>query len=199
MSISAEQVKTLRDKTGAGMMDCKKALSETSGDLEAAVEYLRVKGLAAAGKKAGRATREGLVHAYVHPGNRVGVLLEVNCETDFVARTEEFRELVNDLALHIAASAPLVVGREELPAETVEREREIYRAQALEEGKPEKVVDKIVEGKLKKYYGEVCLLEQAYVKDTDRTIEDVVKEAIARLKENITVSRFTRFQLGDGG
>lgn len=198
MSISASQVKELREKTGAGMMDCKKALAESGGNLDAAVEFLRVKGLAAAEKKAGRATHEGLVYSYIHPGSRVGVLVEVNCETDFVAKTDEFQEFVRDIAMQIAAARPIVVRREDLPGEKVARESEIYRAQALEEGKPEKVVDKIVEGRLKKYYGEVCLLEQEYVKDTDKTVEDLLKETISRLGENISIRRFVRFEIGEG-
>ncbi|MGI9952010.1 translation elongation factor Ts [Moorellaceae bacterium AZ2] len=197
--ISAADVKELRSRTGAGMMDCKRALEETGGDMEKAVEYLRMKGLAAAAKKAGRATREGVVDAYIHGGGRIGVLIEVNCETDFVARTEEFRELVHDLAMQVAAARPQYVRREDVPQEVVEKEKSILRAQALNEGKPEKVIDKIVEGRLEKFYQEACLLEQPFIKDMERTVKDLVAEKIAKLGENIEVRRFVRFELGEGG
>ena len=201
MEVRAEQVKELRDKTGAGFMDCKKALAENGGDLEGAVKWLREKGLAAAAKKAGRATSEGLVGTYLHAGGRIGVLVEVNCETDFVAKTEEFQALVRDIAMQVAAASPAVprwVRREEVPADVLEGERGIFRAQALASGKPEKVVDKIAEGKLEKFFGDVCLMEQPYIRDPQKTVKEVVTEAIAKLGENIDVRRFARFQLGEG-
>jgi len=197
MEITASLVKQLRDKTGAGMMDCKHALVEAKGDLELAEEILRKKGLSRVAKRAHRTASEGMVESYVHPGNKIGVLIEVNCETDFVARTEEFRKLARDLAMQVAATNPLAVDRESLDEKIVEKEREIYRAQALESGKPEKVVDKIVEGKLAKFYQEVCLLEQAFVKDTDKTVQDVVNEVSAKTGEKVVVKRFVRFQLGE--
>jgi len=191
-------VKELREATGAGVLDCRKALETTGGNFEAAVAYLREKGLAEAAKKMDRAAREGLIEAYVHPGSRVGVILELNCETDFVARTEEFRRLAHDLTLHIAFANPRYVSREQVPAEVVEEERRIYRSQALEEGKPENVVDRIVAGKLEKFFQSVCLLEQPFVKDEDRTVEQVLKEHTALLGENIVVRRFVRYELGEG-
>ena len=196
--ITAAAVKELREKTGAGMMDCKKALNETGGDLEKAVDWLRQKGLSAAAKKAGRVATEGAVASYIHGNGRIGVLVEVNCETDFVARNEAFQELVKDIAMHIAAAGPLVVRREELPADMLERELDVYRGQLKEQGKPEKIWDKILEGKKDKYYSEVCLLEQAFVKDPDKTIQDLLNEAVAKIGENITVRRFARFVLGEG-
>ncbi len=196
MNITASMVKELRDRTGAGMMDCKTALVESEGDIEKAIEYLRVKGLSKAAKKAGRETAEGLVVSYIHPGNRVGVLLEVNCETDFVARTDEFQRFTHEIAMHIAAAAPLAVSRDEIPAEAVEKEREICRNQALEEGKPEKIVEKIVEGRIEKFYRESALLDQPWVKDPDKTIADLLQETIAALGENIRIARFARFELG---
>lgn len=198
MAISAAQVKELREKTGAGMMDCKKALTEANGDMDKAIEILREKGLAAAAKKAGRVAAEGLVEAYIHAGGRIGVLVEVNCETDFVAKTEEFRSFVRDIAMQIAAMNPKYIKRDEVPAEEVDKEREILRTQALNEGKPEHIVEKIVEGRLEKYFKEVCLLEQPFIKDGDKTIDQLVKEMIARIGENITVRRFARFELGEG-
>lgn len=198
MEITAAVVKKLRDKTGAGMMDCKKALGESGGDLEKAVDYLRQKGLAAAAKKAGRAAADGAVAAYVHPGGKIGVLVEINCETDFVARTMEFQALLKDMAMQVAAANPRYVRREEVPAEEFEREKSIYRQQALETGKPEKVVDKIVEGKLERFYSEVCLLEQSFIKDPDKKVADIMNEAVARLGENIQVRRFARYHLGEG-
>lgn len=198
MEISAAVVKELRDKTGAGMMDCKKALGESGGDLEKAVDYLRQKGLAAAAKKAGRAAADGAVAAYVHPGGKIGVLVEINCETDFVARTMEFQALLKDMAMQVAAANPRYVRREEVPAEEFEREKSIYRQQALETGKPANVVDKIVEGKLGRFYSEVCLLEQSFIKDPDKKVVDVLNDAIARLGENIQVRRFARYHLGEG-
>lgn len=197
MAITAKQVKELRDRTGAGMMECKKALQEANGDVEAATKILRERGLAAAAKKAGRATREGLVGQYIHAGGKLGVLVEVNCETDFVARTEEFQELVRDLAMQIAASKPLHVRREDVPEEELEKEKEIFRNQALADGKPEKIVDKIVEGRLNKYYAEVCLYEQPFIKDSDQAVEDLIKSKIATIKENISVRRFARFEVGE--
>ena len=200
MEIRAETVKELREKTGAGFMDCKKALAEVSGDLEQAVRWLREKGLAAAAKRAGRTTSEGLVGTYLHAGGRIGVLVEVNCETDFVAKTPDFQNLVKELAMQVAAASPALpryVRREEVPAEVVEQEREIYRAQAKSSGKPEKVIEKIAEGKVDKFLSDVCLLEQPFIRDPERTVKDVVSEAIAKLGENINVRRFARFQLGE--
>ncbi len=194
--ISAEQVKELRAKTGAGMMDCKQALVEAGGDFNKAVDILREKGIAAAAKKAGRATGQGLVEAYVH-GNRIGVLVEVNCETDFVANTKEFRNLCHDLAMQIAAARPSYVRREEVPEEVVAHEREVLRNQALREGKPEKIVDKIVEGRLNKFFEEACLEEQPFIKDPNKKVSQVVKETIALLGENIVIRRFARLQLGE--
>ncbi|MEX0804822.1 MAG: translation elongation factor Ts [Candidatus Binatia bacterium] len=198
MEVSASAVKELRETTGAGMMDCKKALSECSGDLEKAVGYLRQKGLAAAAKRASRAATDGAVGAYVHPGGKVGVLVELNCETDFVARTTEFQNLIKDIAMQIAAANPRYIRSEEVPRGELEKEREIYRQQALESGKPEKIVDKIVDGKMERFYSEVCLLEQAFIKDPDRKVADILTEAVARLGENIQVKRFSRYHLGEG-
>ena len=197
MEITAQLVKDLREKTGAGMMDCKKALAETGGDTEKAIHYLREKGIAKAAGKAGRSTKEGIITSYIHAGSKLGVLVEINCETDFVARTEDFQAFAKDIAMQVAASNPLAVSREELDQKKIEEEKEIYRQQALNEGKPEKIIDKIVDGKLDKYYSEVCLMEQPFVKDGDKTITDVVNETIAKLGENIGVKRFTRFQLGE--
>jgi elongation factor Ts len=198
MSISASLVKELREKTGAGMMDCKKALTETNGDMEKAIEYLREKGLAAAAKKAGRIAAEGIVESYIHGGGRIGVLVEVNCETDFVAKTDEFRQMVKDIAMQIAASRPEYVRREEVPAEVIEKEKEILRAQALNEGKPAHIVDKMVEGRIEKFFKEVCLLEQPFVKNPDQTVQDLVNEKIAKIGENISVRRFVRYEMGEG-
>lgn len=196
--IPASLVKELREKTGAGMMDCKKALTETGGDLDKAVEYLREKGLAAAAKKAGRIAAEGLVDSYIHMGGRIGVLLEVNCEADFVARTDEFRAFVKDIAMQIAATNPQYLSREDVPEEVLEKEREILRIQAKNEGKPDKVIDKIVEGRINKYFTENCLLEQPYIRDTDKTITELLKEKIAQIGENIAIRRFARFEMGEG-
>jgi len=198
MDIPASKVKELRERTGAGMMDCKKALVDAGGDMERAITLLRERGLAAAAKRAGRIASEGLVDSYIHLGGRVGVLIEVNCETDFVAKTDEFKQLVRDLAMQVAASKPMVVRREEVPAEVIEQEKAVYRAQALNEGKPERVLDKIVEGRLERFYQQVCLLEQPFIKDQDKTVEDLIKEKIALFGENITVRRFARFELGEG-
>jgi elongation factor Ts len=198
MEVNATVVKELREKTGAGIMDCKKALAASGGSVEKAVDYLRQKGLAAAAKKSDRIAADGAVGAYVHPGGKIGVLVEVNCQTDFVARTTEFQALLKDIAMQVAAANPRYVRREDVSTEELEKEKSIYRQQALEQGKPEKVVDKIVEGKLERFYSEVCLLEQAFIKDPDRKVSDVVSEAVARLGENIQVRRFARYQLGEG-
>jgi elongation factor Ts len=198
MEVSAAAVKNLREKTGAGMMDCKKALAESGGDLDKAVDYLRQKGLAAATKKASRTASDGAIGAYVHPGGKIGVLVELNCETDFVARTAEFQNLLKDIAMQIAAANPSYIRREEIPSEHLDKERELCRRQALESGKPEKVVEKIVDGKLDRFYSEVCLLEQSFIKNPDQKVADVLTEAVARLGENIQVKRFSRYQLGEG-
>jgi len=197
LQITSAMVKKLREKTNAGIMDCKAALQESQGDMEKAVDYLRQKGLAVAQKRAGRTATEGLVHSYIHAGGKIGVMVEVNCETDFTARSEAFLDFAKNLAMHIAATNPLSIDREGLPSEVVTREQEIYRAQALDSGKPEQILDKIVDGKLKKFYQEVCLLEQPYVRDTDITIEDLLNELRAKTGENVTVSRFIRYQLGE--
>ena len=197
VEVNVEKIKKLRTRTNAGIMDCKEALQETGGDMESAVDFLRKKGLATALKRAGRETDEGLIHSYIHLGGKIGVLVEVNCETDFVAKTEEFKELVKNLAMHIAATRPLGVRREDIPEEVVKREEEIYRAQAIETRKPEKVLDKIVRGKMEKFYKESCLLDQQYVKDIDLSIQDLIHDMVAKTGENITVSRFVRYQLGD--
>jgi len=198
MEVSANIVKQLREKTGAGFMDCKKALAETGGDVEKAIDYLRKRGVAAAAKKADRIVTDGAVGAYVHPGGKVGVLLEINCETDFVARNAEFQALLKDMAMQVAAANPRYVRREEVSAEESEREKSIYRQQALETGKPEKVIEKIIEGKMERFYSEVCLLEQPFIKDPDRKVSAVINDAIARLGENIQVRRFARYHLGEG-
>lgn len=198
MTITAGVVKDLREKTGAGMMECKKALQACGGDLDKAAEFLRKKGLADAVKKASRIASEGLVHAYIHGGGRIGVLVEVNCETDFVARTPEFRDFVNNLALHVAASNPRWLDRQAVPPEDLERERRFLSEQAAESGKPPQVVDKMVQGRLEKFFKENCLLEQPYVKDPDITIEAYVKQRISAVGENIRVRRFVRFELGEG-
>jgi elongation factor Ts len=198
MKITADMVKELRERTSAGMMDCKKALQEVDGDMDKAVEALRKKGLAAAAKKAGRVATEGAVGSYIHAGGKIGVLVEINCETDFVGRTDEFQALVRDIAMHIAAAQPRFVSREEVTEDVLEAERRIYREQAIESGKPENVVDRIVEGKLGKFYSEAVLLEQPYIKDTDKTIEQLLAEKIAKIGENIRVRRFARFELGEG-
>lgn len=197
MEIKAELVKKLREKSNAGMMDCKKALIESNGDIKRAEEILKEKGLAEASKKAFRAAKEGLIDAYIHPGSRIGVLVEVNCETDFVARNEMFKNLVHDIALHIAAAAPLYVSREDVPLEKIEEEKELYRKQALNEGKPESIVDRIAEGKINKFFEENCLLEQPFIKDNDITVEGLVKSNIAKIGENIVVRRFERYVLGE--
>jgi elongation factor Ts len=197
MNISAEIVKQLRETTGAGMMDCKKALSETNGDMEKAIEYLRKKGMQAVEKKAGRQIKEGLVYSYIHPGSRLGVLVEVNCETDFVARTPEFQAFAKDIAMQIAASSPKYVDRLDVPQELIAKETEIYKEQAREQGKPEKILDKFVQGKLDKYFQEICLLDQSFVKDPNKIIRDLLTELVSKLGENMAIRRFVRFQLGE--
>ena len=198
MAIDAKMIKELRERTSAGIADCKKALTETNGDMEKAAEYLREKGLAAAVKKSGRIASEGVVASYIHMGGKIGVLLEVNCETDFVAKNEVFTSFVKDIAMHIAASNPLYVKKEDVPAEDLEKEAAVLRAQALNEGKPEKIVEKIVAGRMEKYYDDYCLMEQSFVKNPDQTIGDYVKEKIATLGENITIRRFVRYEMGEG-
>lgn len=198
MEVSSTIVKELREKTGAGFMDCKKALTETEGNLEKAVDYLRLKGLAAAAKKADRVAADGAVGAYVHPGGKIGVLVEINCETDFVARTTEFQTLLKDMAMQIAAANPRYVRRAEVSGEEIEREREIYLRQAQESGKPEKFIEQIVQGKMERFYSEVCLLEQPFIKDPEKKVSDVLTEAITRLREKIEVRRFARYLLGEG-
>jgi elongation factor Ts len=198
MEVNATLVRELREKTGAGIMDCKRALAESAGDLEHAVNYLRQKGLAAAAKKADRVAADGGVGAYIHPGGKIGVLVEINCETDFVARTTEFQTLLKDIAMQIAAANPRYVRPQDVSAAEIENEREIYRRQALDSGKPEKVIEKIVEGKMERFYSEVCLLEQAFIKDPDRKVIDILNDAVGRLREKIEVRRFARFHLGEG-
>ena len=198
MAITAQQVKSLRERTQAGVLDCKLALQEAGGDFEKATVILRKKGLAAAARRADRATAEGLIFAYIHSGDSLGVLVELNCETDFVAKTPEFRELVKDIAMHIAALAPRYVRREEVPREEIDQEKEIYRSKALASGKPEKIVERVVEGQLGKFFGEACLLEQPFVKDPSITVGQLVADRIASTKENINVRRFVRFKLGEG-
>jgi elongation factor Ts len=197
LEITASAVKELRDKTGAGVMDCKEALRQANGQMNEAIDYLRKKGAATAQKRGGRTTSEGQIQSYIHAGNKIGVLVEVNCETDFTAKTGDFTEFVKNLAMQIAATNPVSVDREGIPAEVLDKEREIYAAQAKDSGKPEKVIEKIVEGKLKKYYSEACLLEQAFVKNPDITIQDLLHEMTGKTGENITIRRFVRFQLGE--
>lgn len=197
MNITAELVKALREKTLAGMMDCKEALKAADGDMEKAVEYLRKKGLATAQKRAGRTTSQGQIGSYIHGGGKIGVMVEVNCETDFVGRTEQFGELVHNIAMHIAAANPVCVRREEMPAQLLEKEKEIFRAQAKETGKPDKVIEKIVEGKVEKFFKETCLMEQAYVKNPDITLTDLINDKIAQIGESISIRRFSRYQLGE--
>ncbi len=196
MTVSAELIKELREKTGVGIMDCKVALKECNGDIKAAIDYLRKKGVATAQKRIDRVTSQGQVQSYIHGGGKIGVLVEVNCETDFTAKTEDFSNLVKDLAMQIAATNPVSIDRESVPGDILENEKDIYATQARESGKPEKILDKIVEGKLKKFYSESCLLEQAFVKNPDLTIQDIVNEMIAKTGEKIVVRRFVRFQLG---
>ena len=196
MEVNANQVKELREISGCGFMDCKAALVASNGDLQAAADFLRKKGVSSAAKKSHRTTGEGLVDSYIHPGGKVGVLIEVNCETDFVARTDTFKALVRDLAMQIAAACPISVSPDEVPAELVAKEREILSEQAKASGKPEKIIEKMVEGRIQKYYEEVCLLEQKFVKEQDRAVKEIINDAIAKLGENIRVRRFARFQLG---
>ncbi|MBM4307937.1 MAG: translation elongation factor Ts [Deltaproteobacteria bacterium] len=198
MEISLELVKDLRQRTGAGIVDCKTALQQAGGNIEAAIDYLRKKGLATAAKKAGRIATDGLVASYIHAGGKMGVLVEINCETDFVAKTEDFQGFVKNMAMHIAAANPQFIKREDVPQMVLDKEREIYRTQALDSGKPEKVIGKIVEGKLERFYSEVCLLEQTYIKDSDLTVKEVLDGMIGKLGENIAIRRFARFQLGEG-
>ena len=198
MDISAELIKDLRQRTGAGVMDCKTALKESSGDMEKAIDFLRRKGLATAAKKAGRIATDGLIASYIHAGGKMGVLVEVNCETDFVARTEDFQTFVKNMAMHVAAANPQYIRREEVPPHVLEKERDIYRGQARELGKPEKVIEKIVDGKVERFFSEVCLLEQTYIKDTDVTVKEVLDSMIVKIGENISIRRFARFQLGEG-
>ncbi len=196
-NITAAMVKELREKTGAGMMDCKKALQEVDGDMEKAIDFLRKKGIAKAEKKASREAKDGLVEAYIHAGGKLGVIVEVNCETDFVAKTDDFKEFVRNLAMHVAASNPQGVNRDDIDAELVAKEVEIYKDQAKDSGKPEHIIEKIAEGKLEKFYSENVLLEQAYIRDPDKSIKDYLTETIAKLGENIAIQRFARFRIGD--
>ena len=196
MKITSQMVKELRDKTNAGMMDCKRALGETEGDLEKAVDLLRQKGLAVAAKRADRATSEGIVECYIHAGGKLGVMVEVGCETDFVAKTDDFQAFAKDIAMHVAAVSPVAVTREEVPAEMVEREKEIYINQAKDSGKPDNIIEKIVSGKIEKYLSEICLMDQKFVKNPDLTIQDLLNELIAKMGENISVKRVARFQIG---
>ncbi len=196
--MGAQEIKELRERTGVGILDCKKALAETDGDIDAAVDWLRAKGMAKAAKKAGRAATEGAVTSYIHAGGKIGVLLEVNCETDFVARTDDFQDLVRDIAMHIAANGPEYVRSEDVPASVVEKEKQVQRQRVLEEGKPEHVADRIVEGRMGKFFEEICLLEQKFVKDDSKTVQDLLSGAVAKIGENIQVRRFTRYVLGEG-
>lgn len=196
-TINAKIVMQLREKTGAGIMDCKEALTECNGDMDSAVDFLRKKGLAIAAKRAGRAMTEGVIQSYIHMDSKLGVLVEVNCETDFVAKNDDFNAFAKNLAMHIAATNPVAIRQEDVPEEVINKEKEIYRAQVLEMGKPEKVADKIVDGKLQKYFKENCLLNQAYVRDPDMTIEDLLSDMIAKIGENISIKRFARFRIGE--
>ena len=196
-AISASVVKELRDMSGAGMMDCKKALTEASGNLEQAIDILRKSGATKARKKSGRSTKEGIILPYIHPGSKLGVLIEINCETDFVAKTDDFQNLSKDIAMHIAASAPMSISREEIPSDTLDREKEIYTDQAKQSGKPKNIIKKMIDGRLNKFYQENVLLEQTFVKDPDKTVQDLITDTVAKLGENIIISRFSRFQLGE--
>ena len=198
MMVTAAMVKELRERTGAGMLDCKKALEKTDGDIEKAIDLLREKGLAAAAKKAGRITAEGMVGSYIHMGGRIGVLIEVNCETDFVAKTEGFKDFVKNMAMQVAASKPLYVSRDEVPGDVLEKERQILRQQAINEGKPEKIADKMVEGRIEKFFKETCLLEQPYIRDPEVSVQQVLTETIAKIGENISIRRFVRYEMGEG-
>jgi len=196
MNITSQMVKDLRDKTGAGMMDCKKALGENDGDMEKAIDFLRQKGLAVAAKRAGRATSEGVVETYIHAGGKLGVMVELNCETDFVAKTDDFRQFARDVAMHIAAANPVSLSREDVPADIVERERQIYVQQALDTGKPANIVEKMVVGKIDRFLSEICLLDQQCVKNPDKTIQEMMTELVGKMGENISIRRFARFQVG---
>ncbi len=196
--VTASMVKELRERTGAGMLDCKKALEKTGGDIEKAIDLLREKGLAAAAKKAGRITAEGMVGSYIHMGGRIGVLIEVNCETDFVAKTEGFKDFVKNMAMQVAASKPLYVSRDEVPGDVLEKEKQILRQQAINEGKPEKIADKMVEGRIEKFFKETCLLEQPYIRDPEVSVQQVLTETIAKIGENISIRRFVRYEMGEG-
>lgn len=196
MNITSQMVKDLRDKTGAGMMDCKKALSENDGDMEKAIDFLRQKGLAVAAKRAGRATSEGVIETYIHAGGKLGVMVELNCETDFVAKTDGFREFARDVAMHIAAANPVSLSRSDVPEEVVERERQIYIQQALDSGKPENIVEKMVAGKVDRFLSEICLLEQQFVKNPEVSVQDMLTELIGKMGENVSIRRFSRFQVG---
>jgi elongation factor Ts len=196
-AITADMVKTLREKTGAGMMDCKHALETSGGDFEKAVDELRTKGQATAEKRSGKATKEGLIANYIHPPGKIGVMVEINCETDFVARTAEFEAFAKDIAMHVAAANPRYVSRDQVTADVIDREKAIYKAQALEAGKPENILDKIIEGKLEKFFGEVCLMEQHFIKDTDKTITDILNDLLAKTGEKVLIRRFARFQVGE--
>ena len=196
MNITSQMVKELRDKTNAGMMDCKKALSETAGDMEKAVDLLRQKGLAVAAKRAGRETKEGVVESYIHAGGKLGVMVEVGCETDFVAKTDDFKSFAKDIAMHIAAVNPIAISREEVPSDILQREKDIYINQALESGKPQQIAEKMVSGKVEKYLAEICLLEQKYVKNPDLTVQDLLNELVGKMGENISIKKFARFQIG---
>ncbi|MDD2554744.1 MAG: translation elongation factor Ts [Syntrophaceticus sp.] len=195
--IKAELVKELRERTGSGIMDCKKALQESGGDMEKAIVYLRERGLAVAAKKAGRVTGEGLVESYIHAGGKIGVLIEVNCETDFVAKTDDYHTLCKELAMQVAAANPTYVGRSDVPQETIDAEKSVLEIQARNDGKPEKVIEKIVNGRIEKFYKDICLLEQPYIRDSEKIVQDLVSEYIAKLGENIVVNRFCRFKLGE--
>jgi len=197
VKITSQMVKELRDKTNAGMMDCKKALGETEGDMEKAVDLLRQKGLAVAAKRAGRATSEGVVECYIHAGGKLGVMVEIGCETDFVAKTDDFQAFARDVAMHVAAVAPAAVTREQIPQDMVEREKDIYVNQARDSGKPENIIEKIVTGKMEKYLSEICLMEQKFVKNPDLSIQDLLNELVAKMGENISIKRFVRFQVGE--
>lgn len=198
MEINASMVKDLRERTGAGMMDCKKALIETNGDIEKSIEYLREKGIAKAAKKSGRVASEGIVEAYIHGGGRIGVLVEVNIETDFAAKNEDFRSFVKDVAMQIAAMNPTYVKREEVPTDLIEKEKDILKAQAINEGKPANIAEKMVNGRIEKYYNEICLLEQPFIKENDKTVQQVLQEKISTIGENISIRRFARFEMGEG-
>lgn len=196
-NISTDAIKELREKTGAGFGDCRKALIETEGSIEKAIDYLREKGVASASKKSSRITKEGRIYSYIHTNGKIGAMIEINCETDFVARTDEFENLLKDIAMQVAAMSPLYVRREDVPQDIIDKEKEIYKAQMKDSGKPEKVIEKIIEGKIEKYYKDVCLLEQAFIKDDTRTVETIIKEKIAKLGENIVIKRFARFVVGE--